>query len=173
MQSKEAKAQHIHMLLLLSRLSSVVVICQRREILKAISILTSLLLPRGPSLKHLLAYCYVLKILPLYHTHKKVMLNISISSQCLQTDNSICYYWNSSCFSIYFLSTIALFLSDVGASDAIPGRITVMFLRCSGERWCSGDSATQKPGCTMSQSMESSSWKSHNGCACWELGWMT
>lgn len=44
-QSKESKAHHIHMLPLLSRLSSVLVICQRKEILKAISILTSLVLP--------------------------------------------------------------------------------------------------------------------------------
>lgn len=48
MQSKESEARHIHMLPLLSRLSSVLVICQRKEILKAISILTSLLLPRAP-----------------------------------------------------------------------------------------------------------------------------
>lgn len=46
-QSKESEAHHIHMLPLLSRLSSVLVICQRKEILKAISILTSLVLPRA------------------------------------------------------------------------------------------------------------------------------
>lgn len=46
-QSKDSEARHIHMLPLLSRLSSVLVICQRKEILKAISILTSLALPRA------------------------------------------------------------------------------------------------------------------------------
>lgn len=46
-QSKDSEARHIHMLPLLSRLSSVLVICQRKEILKAISILTSLVLPRA------------------------------------------------------------------------------------------------------------------------------
>lgn len=35
---KESEAHHIHMLPLLSRLSSVLVICQRKEILKAILI---------------------------------------------------------------------------------------------------------------------------------------
>lgn len=46
-QSKESEVHRIHMLPLLSRLSSVLVICQRKEILKAISILTGLVLPRA------------------------------------------------------------------------------------------------------------------------------